>query len=258
MEMKIQTEHLQKVAAEYDQLAVNGLYATLAPNNKGGRKSEYVNAVFDAAILPRLQAMGTCDSTLDFGCGTGSFTRVLAARCTQVIGVDVSKQMIAMATQVCASHTNVQLVQINGVSLPFEKASFDYVIARESLCYVPDDMLDGVLDEIFRVLKPGGQFLWLEQVSTDPFWQIHPGAPNLIKRDPEVLCARLAQHRFNLLEQSIVRAPRFPWIYPVWFGLLPRRLIPMLARWEVAWHRRVERRPRRWWDALFIAERPGA
>ncbi len=254
--MKNKTDHFQQVAAEYDQLAANGLYATLAPNNKGGRKSEYVNAVFDVAILSRLPEMGVCGATLDFGCGTGAFTRVLAARCAQVVGVDVSKQMIATATHVCEGLANVQLMQVDGTTLPCESANFSYVIARESLCYVPDDMLGAVLDEIFRVLKPGGRFLWLEQVSTDPFWQVHPGAPNLVKRDPHILREYLVRHGFNLLEQNIVRVPRFPWIYPVWFGLLPRCLIPTLAKWEVAWHRRFDRRPRRWWDALFIVERP--
>jgi SAM-dependent methyltransferase len=254
--MKPQSTHFKQVASEYDELAANGLYATLAPNNKGGRKSEYVNAVFDAAILPRLPETGVCGCALDFGCGTGSFTRVLAQHCSQVIGVDVSEHMIATATQVCEGYAHVRLLQIDGESLPFENASFDHVIARESLCYVPDDMLGGVLEEIYRVLKPGGRFLWLEQVSTNPFWQVHPGAPNLVKRDPRVLRDELAQRGFKLLEQSMVRAPRFPWIYPLWFGLLPRRLIPALARWEVAWHRRFDQHPRRWWDALFIAERP--
>jgi SAM-dependent methyltransferase len=52
-------------------------------------------------------------------------------------------------------------------SLPFEDASFDTVVASLLLCSVEDQ--DRAVAEIRRVLKPGGQYLFLEHVrSTDP------------------------------------------------------------------------------------------
>jgi ubiquinone/menaquinone biosynthesis C-methylase UbiE len=52
-------------------------------------------------------------------------------------------------------------------SLPFEDGSFDTVVASLLLCSVEDQ--DRALAEILRVLKPGGQYLFLEHVrSTDP------------------------------------------------------------------------------------------
>ncbi len=249
-------EHFRSVAAEYDDLAKNGVYATLAPHNRGGRKSEYVNAVFDAAVLPPLVEGGSCSHVLDFGCGTGSFTRVMAQYCQQVTGVDVSGKMVETAKQYCGGLSNVHFQLIDGETLPFESGFFDRVVARESLCYVPDEMLGDVLAEIVRVLKPGGRLLWLEQVSNDPFWQRHAGAPNLVKRPPHVLRELLQQRGMTLLEERVARVPRFPWIYPIWFGLAPRAWIPTMARWEVAWHRKFNVHPRRWWDALLIAERP--
>ena len=52
-------------------------------------------------------------------------------------------------------------------SLPFEEASFDTVVASLLLCSVDDQ--DRALAEIRRVLKPGGQYLFLEHVrSKDP------------------------------------------------------------------------------------------
>jgi ubiquinone/menaquinone biosynthesis C-methylase UbiE len=51
--------------------------------------------------------------------------------------------------------------------LPFEDASFDTVAAAMILCTVRDP--DVVLAEIERVLKPGGQYLFLEHVrNSDP------------------------------------------------------------------------------------------
>jgi ubiquinone/menaquinone biosynthesis C-methylase UbiE len=52
-------------------------------------------------------------------------------------------------------------------NLPFEDASFDTVVASLLLCSVDDQ--DRALAEIRRVLKPGGQYLFLEHVrSPDP------------------------------------------------------------------------------------------
>lgn len=254
--MKNQTDHFQQVAAEYDQMASNGVYATLAPHNKGGRKSEYLNAVFDEAILSKLPVQASCGSILDFGCGTGTLTQALAIHCERVVGVDISEQMVASAVHNCDGYDNVRIIQIDGESLPLNDASFDFVVARESLCHVPDEMLGDVLSEIFRVIKPGGRFFWLEQVSKNAKWQHHPEAPSLVKRDPQWVREYLIQGGFNLLEESMVRAPRFPWIYPIWFGIFPRRWIPTLARWELAFHRRFNIHPSRWWHGLFIAERP--
>jgi SAM-dependent methyltransferase len=50
-------------------------------------------------------------------------------------------------------------------SLPFEDASFDTVVASLLLCSVDDQ--DRALGEIRRVLKPGGQYLFLEHVRSD-------------------------------------------------------------------------------------------
>jgi SAM-dependent methyltransferase len=50
-------------------------------------------------------------------------------------------------------------------SLPFEDASFDTVVASLLLCSVDDQ--DRALAEIRRVLRPGGQYLFLEHVRSD-------------------------------------------------------------------------------------------
>jgi ubiquinone/menaquinone biosynthesis C-methylase UbiE len=50
-------------------------------------------------------------------------------------------------------------------SLPFEDASFDTVVASLLLCSVEDQ--DRALEEIRRVLKPGGRYLFLEHVRSD-------------------------------------------------------------------------------------------
>ncbi len=250
------TNNYADVAKHYDKLAVHGRFATLAPHNKGGRKGEYVAAVFDAALLPTLQAHAPRERILDLGCGTGIFTRQAAAAAGEVIGVDISAGMLRVARSVCAGIENVTLLQIDGERLPFADQRFDCVIARESLCYVPDTELPDALAEVRRVLRPGGIMLWLEQVSDDPSWQHHPGAPNVIKRSPAAIRAEAGAAGLLLESERKVRSPRFPWIYAVWFGIVPRALIPLLARGEVAWHARFPGRAKRWWNTLFVMRKP--
>ena len=248
--------HFEEVSKLYDELADHGPYGTLAPNNRGGRKSQYVAAVFDAALLPALKTADKKGTLLDFGCGTGIFSMQAARFVEHVIGVDVSDQMVATAEQVCREVPNTEFMTTNGTTMPLQDKQFEWVVARESICYVPDDELEAVLRDLFRVLKPGGLFFWLEQVSENTNWQEHPDAPYLVKRAPAKIKQVAQLVGFELQSEAVVRTPRFPWIFPVWFGLVPRSLIPVLARWEVRFHQVFGGFSRRWWDSLFTFRRP--
>lgn len=251
-------KHIEQVTHHYDRLAVNGPYGTLAPHNRGGRKSEYVAAVFDTALLAPLVHGGSHQVVLDFGCGTGIFTRKVAAIVREVIGVDVSAGMLDQAKTVCSGLSNVRLMQTDGHYIDLPDQYVDVIVVREVLCYVQDADLRDVLSELRRVTKPGGRFLWLEQSSTDPHWQHHPQAPNLVKRSPQAIRQASENSGWVVHSERVVRTPRFPWIYPVWFGMVPRRLIPTLAQLEVDLHARAHGRhhPQRWWNALFELQNP--
>jgi SAM-dependent methyltransferase len=53
------------------------------------------NAHYHAFLLGQLPTR--CGQALDVGCGTGSFARLLAGRCDQVLGIDLSPRMVAVA-----------------------------------------------------------------------------------------------------------------------------------------------------------------
>jgi ubiquinone/menaquinone biosynthesis C-methylase UbiE len=250
--MNQESRHYTDVAAHYDRLADNGPFATLAPHNRGGRKAEYVAAVFDVAIMGSAAKHAPYTALLDFGCGTGIFSRQAAAMANHVVGVDVSERMLGVAAELCQHLSNVTLLQTDGEKLALPDGSFDCVVARESLCYVTDDRLPLVLSEINRVLKPDGVFYWLEQVSDNPSWQRHPNVQHLVKRSPDSLRNFARAAGLSITEESMVRTPRFPWIYVIWLGLVPRGWIPVLARWEVAWHEHFGGGKRRWWNTLFV------
>ena len=251
-------EQYDNVAEHYDNLAKNGPFSTLAPHNSGGRKSQYVAAVFDNALLnhlTRLYIDTPIESLLDLGCGTGIFSKQAAIISKNVLGVDLSIRMLQLATKVCNKHKNTLFIQVDGVHLPFRNNSFSTIIARESLCYVKDDLLNDMVKQIYLLLKPGGYFLWLEQVSNNTRWQKHSINAPLTRRSPSTLRTIATEAGFRYIDEHIVRVPRFPVIYPVWFGLFPQSWIPRLAKFEVNWHKNHPSKPHRWWDNLLILKK---
>ena len=97
---------------------------------------------------------------LDLGCGAGT-DLLIAAQMTgsagRVIGVDMTATMLERARQsaIEMEMTNVELHESLIEALPLDDASVDVVISNGVIDLVPDK--DAVLDEIDRVLRPGGR-----------------------------------------------------------------------------------------------------
>lgn len=105
------------------------------------------------------------DLALDLCCGTGDWTISLAEKVGKdgkVIGLDFSKNMLKVAEEKVATQQieQVQFIHGNAMELPFEDNTFDYVTIGFGLRNVPDHLK--VLEEMNRVLKPGGMAVCLE------------------------------------------------------------------------------------------------
>jgi arsenite methyltransferase len=97
---------------------------------------------------------------LDLGCGAGT-DLLIAAQMTgpagRVIGVDMTASMLERA-RVSADEMGLGNVEVHEAlieALPLDDASVDVVISNGVIDLVPDK--DAVLDEIDRVLRPGGR-----------------------------------------------------------------------------------------------------
>jgi len=107
-----------------------------------------------------LELIGPPDgkAILDVGCGDGILALELSRIGANVVGVDTSERMIAAARKRSKDRGADLRFDVAGAeSLPFETASFDVVIAITVLCFVEDAA--GALDEMIRVLKPGGRLI---------------------------------------------------------------------------------------------------
>lgn len=97
---------------------------------------------------------------LDLACGSGIYTRPFAHRLPggSVIGLDLSLPMLSYATRQARAERleNLIFIRANALDLPFPTGLFDVVNCCGALHLFP--ALNRALNEVSRVLKPGGRF----------------------------------------------------------------------------------------------------
>ncbi len=107
-------------------------------------------------------ALSPTEKVLDIACGTGEFEPIVLGenRRQQMVGVDISEEMLAIAQQKLNGFPNVCLTLSSASSLPFADGSFDVVVSANAFHYF-DDPASALL-EMRRVLKPNGRLVILD------------------------------------------------------------------------------------------------
>lgn len=106
------------------------------------------------------------DSVLDVATGTGNAAFALAPFVAEVVGLDVSEQMLEQARKRGTDEQigNVRFQVGDAENIPFDAGRFSLVIARHAPHHFRD--ADQFLREVRRVLTPGGRFVMVDQIST--------------------------------------------------------------------------------------------
>jgi ubiquinone/menaquinone biosynthesis C-methylase UbiE len=118
-------------------------------------KSQHDQAYAVANRILNLDAVSS-RSLLELGCGIGLDTVEFARHGAQVTAIDASAVSLELAKRLLAYHRlTASLVFGNAEDLPFPPAAFDIVVARGILMFTPNE--SRLIDQIFRVLKPGGE-----------------------------------------------------------------------------------------------------
>ena len=110
---------------------------------------------------------------LELGCGTGYFTRELARSRADVIAIDVSPELLEIASANC-SMSNVRYEIQNACALSYPDAVFDSVVGSSVLHHLE---IQEALREIYRVLKPGGTIYFTEPNMLNPQIAIQKNVP---------------------------------------------------------------------------------
>ena len=106
------------------------------------------------------------ERALDLASGTGDIAFAVAARGAKTVGLDITHRMMQLAQAKIRQEPARRNLGGGGfitgdmTSLPFRSSSFDLVTTGYGLRNVPD--LNAAIDEIARVLRPGGRLLSLD------------------------------------------------------------------------------------------------
>lgn len=98
---------------------------------------------------------------LDIGCGNARHAELLAARVERVIGVDLSRGLLAEATERARIREfGIDLLQGDAAALPLRAGCVDLGVYIATIHHLPDrERRIESLDELARVLAPGGRAL---------------------------------------------------------------------------------------------------
>jgi SAM-dependent methyltransferase len=149
--------------------AADPVWAVLTDGNDamGDRSPADVLALGRADVdrwLARLAELGGSASgsrALDFGCGVGRLSQALARNYSSVVGVDVSRPMLAAAELYNLEGDRVAFVHNTRDDLRvFEDESFDLVLTHIVLQHLPPALATRYVGEFLRILKPGGSLVF--------------------------------------------------------------------------------------------------
>jgi SAM-dependent methyltransferase len=126
-----------------------------------------------ARILTRLARSLLGDPTaldvLDVGCGVGVSHRFLTTTFRSLYGVDISKELVDVASRMNAG---AHYVSYGGPRLPFESGSFDLAFAMNVLHHVPPRSMPSFVSDLRRVVRPGGVVVVFEHNPLNPLTRI--------------------------------------------------------------------------------------
>ncbi len=224
------------------------LRSVLDPADQRGTKNRLIDRVHKLALQTHFP-LGKRDLVLDFGCGIGRFTAWLGQRCRQVVGVELTWEMVSAARRISGG-ANREWLLFDGRLLPLASERFDGVLSVFVLQHIENrDALGRILTELGRTLKPGGQIAVIEQVQLQSAKVVQGYIAQRLAEDYRQIFQEAG------FEQRFARPVRLPRL-AAWAGRgrIPEALIPLVARFELYYAARAQKAP--YADCLMIFQKP--
>lgn len=151
---EIQQEHYDRISGVYvDNLAY--------PHTR-----EYMVYLDDE--LRQLTAQRSLGSVAEICCGAGEVSKLFPGHYSQLVGVDISLNMLLVAQARADDRT--LYVQGDATNLPLSSASFDTVMMIGGIHHV--GAREQLFSEVWRILKPGGVFYFREPLNDFWLWRV--------------------------------------------------------------------------------------
>ena len=164
-------------------------------------------------------------SVLEIGCGTGIFSRYFAETGATVTSMDISPELIEQAKK----ETTAPVTYLIGDAerLQFPESSFDVVAGSSILHHLDPDV---ALEEIYRVLRPGGRLAFAEPNMMNPQIAVQKNVPFIKKMlgdSPDERAFTRWQMTSLLKRMQFTDITVFP--YDFLHPLVPEPMIPVVS-----------------------------
>jgi sterol 24-C-methyltransferase len=168
---------------------------------------------------------------IDLGCGVAGPLREIARHAgVRITGVNNNVYQIAKCNKYiedAALNRRCSTLKADFMHLPLANGSFDAAYTIEASCHAPDRL--ALFKEVYRILKPGGQFAGYEWCLTDLYDEKNPDHRQIKKGIeegdalPDILHTReivrvLKEAGFDVLDsedRALTSDPRKPWYLPI-------------------------------------------
>jgi ubiquinone/menaquinone biosynthesis C-methylase UbiE len=155
---------------------------------------------------------------LEIGIGSGLNLPLYGGAVEEVVGIDISPELLAMAERAVATSrpANIRLLEGTAERLPLDDRSVDTVVVTWALCSIPDPI--AAISEARRVLRPGGSLRFVEhgrspdtgvakwQDRLTPLWSRCSGGCQLNRKTDDLV--RSTGFRLTALATGYARGPR--------------------------------------------------
>ena len=118
-----------------------------------------------------------CYNSLDVGCGTGAFSRLLATRCDRVIALDLSSGMIDLARRRSRNLSNISFEVADVLKIEFPSQEFDCIASINTLHHLP---MEEVLLKMKKALRVNGKLIILDLFQGEGLGDFIRSAPAIL------------------------------------------------------------------------------
>ena len=174
-----------------------------------------VGEVIEQALIERLSGEGGLGELIEFGCGAGFFTKVLAENASHVMATDLSDEMLAVARTQLKDWQNVIVEKADCEKTDFPSGKFGSVFMANLIHVIENPSI--ALMESYRILKDGGLLLIVDYTGYGMKWfeimkmgirflrkWSKPPAYSKAKLSPDELCSLVESAGFKVEEVQLM------------------------------------------------------
>lgn len=157
----------------------------------------------------------------DIGCGNGALLKELSMHVDEGIGLDISEGILNRARMMNSDCGNISFRKLEGPILPLGDQSVDVFVSLLSFRYLDWDPL---MDEIRRVLRPGGRVLIIDMITV----------PAKFREYPFLLNSKLRHYLQRYTHRTFYKNLETLVSHPDWKEMLKHN--PIRAEHEMKWY----------------------